>query len=202
MNTQQDSTTYIVFGAGPAGLMSAHALAKAGKKTVVLELDKQAGGLAKTLQKDDLRYDLGPHNLHSIYPEIIHLIKGFLNYEVEEHKVVSKIYFRGRVVPYPLTGLKVFSSIPLHLAVLAGIDFIFTRIKKRLFSHSSPDTSFKNWIINRFGTVLYKIYFEPYASKVWKIDPAKLSSVVAEKRIPILSLFGLIKKILFNEHRF
>jgi protoporphyrinogen oxidase len=194
--------TYIVFGAGPAGLMAAYTLAKNGEKTILLEAESQPGGLAKTLQQGSLRYDLGPHNLHSIYPEIVNLIKGLLNGQIEEHKILSKIYFRGRVVPYPLTGIKVFTSIPLYLAVMAGVDFLFTRIKRRLFSHPSDEASFKEWIINRFGKVLYRIYFEPYASKVWKIDPANLSSIVAKKRIPVLSLFGLIKKILFNERRF
>jgi protoporphyrinogen oxidase len=59
MTLVKDPTTYVVFGAGPAGLMTAYELARAGKKTVVLELDKRSGGLAKTLQKNGLRYDLG-----------------------------------------------------------------------------------------------------------------------------------------------
>ena len=202
MNTIHDSTTYIVFGAGPAGLMAAHTLVKLGKKVIVLEADSQAGGLAKTLQRGSFKYDLGPHNLHSIYPEIIQLIKKLLNNQIEEPKVLSRIYFRGRIVPYPLTGIKVFTSIPLYLAVMAGFDFILTRIKGKISAHLLDDASFKDWIIHRFGTILYSIYFEPYALKVWKIDPADLSSIVAKKRIPVLSLFGLIKKVLFNERRF
>lgn len=202
MTEEKGSTAYVVFGAGPAGLMAAYTLAKKGERTILLEAGNQAGGLAKTLQRGSLRYDLGPHNLHSIYPEMVNLIKGLLNGQIEEHKILSKIYFRGRVVPYPLTGIKVFTSIPLYLAIMAGADFILTRIKRRLFSHPPDEASFKEWIINRFGTVLYKIYFEPYATKVWKIDPANLSSIVAKKRIPVLSLFGLIKKVLFNERRF
>lgn len=202
MVLEKDLTTYIVLGAGPAGLMAAYALVKNGKRAILLEVDTQVGGLAKTLQKDNLKYDLGPHNLHSIYPEVIQLIKNLLDNDIEEHKITSKIYFRGRIVPYPLTGIKVFTSIPLYLALIAGIDFIFTRIKRRLFLYSSSDDSFKEWIIQRFGKVLYEIYFQPYASKVWKINPDNLSKIVAEKRIPILSLFGLVKRIIFGEQKF
>ena len=202
MTLEKDLRTYVVIGAGPAGLMAAYTLAKNKKRTILLETDAQVGGLAKTLQKGDLKYDLGPHNLHSIYPEIIQQIKNFLNNKIEEHKITSKIYFRGKIVPYPLTGVKVFTSIPLYLALMAGIDFIFTRLRRRLFLYSSNDDSFKEWIMQRFGGVLYKIYFQPYASKVWKIDPDNLSKIVAEKRIPILSLFGLIRRIILGGQKF
>ncbi|MDP2904973.1 MAG: FAD-dependent oxidoreductase [Candidatus Omnitrophota bacterium] len=194
--------TYVVMGAGPAGLAAAHALADKGKRVILLEADPLSGGMAKTLQKGALKYDLGPHNLHSIYPDIIGLIKRLLDNQIEEHKIVSRIYFRDRVVPYPLTGMKVFTSIPLYLSLAAFFDFMVTRAKRRL-SFSRPDEgSFKEWIINRFGNVLYEIYFEPYASKVWKMDPSCLSKIIAEKRIPVLSLFAIIKRALFNEKKF
>lgn len=50
----------IIIGAGFAGLASAALLGKAGHEVTILEKNDQAGGRARTWQKDGFSYDLGP----------------------------------------------------------------------------------------------------------------------------------------------
>jgi len=74
-------------------------------------------------------------------------------------------------------------------------DFLLARFL--MFLRNPKDTSFKDWITNRFGKTLYNIYFGPYANKAWKTAPEEISSYVAENRVPIISLTDYIRK-LFN----
>ena len=50
-----------VLGGGPAGLTAGYALARRGRHAVVLERDDIVGGLARTVERDGYRFDLGGH---------------------------------------------------------------------------------------------------------------------------------------------
>ena len=51
----------VILGAGPAGLTAGYLLAKQGRRVIVAEVEDQVGGLAKTVEKDGYRFDLGGH---------------------------------------------------------------------------------------------------------------------------------------------
>jgi len=52
----------VVIGAGPAGLTAAYALAqKTSAKITVLEGDDVVGGISRTVQYKEFRFDLGGH---------------------------------------------------------------------------------------------------------------------------------------------
>src|SRR3979490_3270997 len=56
-----DSIGFAVLGGGPAGLTGAYALGLRGKRVAVFEADRQVGGIAKTVEIDGYRFDLGGH---------------------------------------------------------------------------------------------------------------------------------------------
>ena len=43
------------------------------------------------------------------------------------------------------------------------------------------DYSFEHWVMNRFGSTMYKLYFKPYTEKVWGIDPSMLDPRTASE---------------------
>lgn len=54
--------TAVIIGAGPAGLSAAYELTKkSGIKPIIIEKDKQVGGLSKTIIYNGNRLDIGPH---------------------------------------------------------------------------------------------------------------------------------------------
>jgi protoporphyrinogen oxidase len=54
----------LVLGAGPAGLSTAYVLAKATKQPVILEKDKMAGGLMRSIRRGDFVVDVGRKELY------------------------------------------------------------------------------------------------------------------------------------------
>ena len=54
---------YIIIGSGPSGLVSAAILSKLGKKVLVLEQHKVAGGTLHTFEKKGFVFDTGLHYL-------------------------------------------------------------------------------------------------------------------------------------------
>src|SRR5205085_907939 len=50
-----------VLGAGPAGLTAAYVLARRGRPATVFEADGTVGGIAKTIEFNGYRFDLGGH---------------------------------------------------------------------------------------------------------------------------------------------
>jgi len=61
MTSETSQTPMLVLGGGPAGLTAGYLFGKAGVPAVVLEADEQVGGLAKTVEVDGYRFDLGGH---------------------------------------------------------------------------------------------------------------------------------------------
>ena len=51
----------VVIGAGPGGLTAAHELTERGVPVVVIEQGAQVGGLARTVEYNGFRFDIGGH---------------------------------------------------------------------------------------------------------------------------------------------
>ena len=59
MKESQEVT--LIVGAGITGLTAAYLLSRAGERCIVLEKNKEIGGLCRTFKLDDIIFDLGPH---------------------------------------------------------------------------------------------------------------------------------------------
>ena len=159
----------VVIGAGPAGLCVGWNLSVDGAQVTVLEKSNETGGISLTFHDDGYTFDLGPHNIHSVYPDIITFLKKILGDDLNQHEIKINILFRNRFVSYPLKGIKVFKALPVTTVIPAGFSFLWARLKMYA-RNPKDDNSFESWIKNRFGVILYNYYFGPYAQKAWKIN--------------------------------
>ena len=64
-----------------------------------------------------------------------------------------------------------------------------------------PEVSFEDWVSNRFGRRLYRIFFKTYTEKVWGIPCNRIGAQWAAQRIKGLSLFTAITSMLFKGFR-
>jgi protoporphyrinogen oxidase len=66
---------------------------------------------------------------------------------------------------------------------------------------NKPARHFEDWIIGRFGEVLYRIFFETYTEKVWGLPCTEIGSEWAAQRIKGLSLPTAIRNAFFGQRR-
>ncbi len=91
-----DSVGYAVIGAGPAGLTAGDVLARRGVRGAVFEADVQVGGIARTVERDGYRFDLGGHRFFTKLAPVQRLWEETLGDELLTRPRLSRIRYGGR----------------------------------------------------------------------------------------------------------
>lgn len=184
----------VILGAGLAGLSAGWMLAKQGYAVTLLEKTGEVGGLAVTKTRDGYKYDLGPHNIHTPYDHFLELIRSRVH-GIFEHSPTFKVYKGGNFVQYPIVGRRVLTTLPWYKIPGAAFGFVMAHLRSYL-ALTREDLSFEDWIVNRFGSAIYREYFKAYPTKVWGLHPREIDRFVAESRVPAVGLLDLIKSVL------
>lgn len=174
----------VVLGAGPAGLTSAWELSKLSYPVTVLEADDRfVGGIARTVEQNGFRFDIGGHRFFSKSFEVNDVWMQILPDDFIECPRLSRIYYQGKFFNYPLEAIDAFFKLgPVETARV-----LFSYIRAKLFP-VLPEHSFTRWVSNRFGTRLFEIFFKSYTEKVWGMSCDDISADWAAQRIKGLSL--------------
>ncbi|MBP3238319.1 MAG: NAD(P)/FAD-dependent oxidoreductase [Lachnospiraceae bacterium] len=211
----------VIIGAGPAGLTAAYELThgdNAGKYDVtVLEESKAIGGISRTLYHNGNRMDIGGHRFFSKDDEILkwwtnilpiqgspayddkklHNRKAYVKGGPDPEKTdevmllrrrVSRIYYKRKFFDYPISMKpETIKNMGLLTTMKAGFSYLGSCIKKR------PEINLENFYINRFGKVLYGMFFESYTEKLWGRHPSEISAEWGAQRVKGLSITALLK---------
>jgi protoporphyrinogen oxidase len=181
-----------VLGAGPAGLTSAWALANRGRPATVLEADGAVGGIAKTVEFEGYRFDLGGHRFYTKLEPVQQLWEEMLGPELLVRPRLSRIYHRGRFFNYPLRAADVFAGLGIIESARCGLSYLYWRRRLR---RVQPRT-FEEWVVGRFGRRLYDAFFRSYTEKVWGIPGSEIQAEWAAQRIQEFSLAHAILGIV------
>jgi protoporphyrinogen oxidase len=191
MAAETDPT--LVLGAGPAGLTAGYLLGKAGRKAIVLEAEDQVGGIAKTVERDGYRFDLGGHRFFTKSVEVDTLWHEVLGDEFLLRPRMSRIYWNNRYLDYPLRGSDVIRKLgPIELARCMAS---YLRAAAR---RNKVDDSLEDWVSNRFGRRLFELFFKSYTEKVWGVPTSEIRAEWAAQRIKGLSFFSAAKAAFFG----
>ena len=185
----------VIIGAGPAGLSAAHELSNSTKNILIIEKQKQVGGLAQTKVFDKYRYDIGPHRFFTKNEEVNKLFLDMLADDAVKVSRKTRILFKGSYFDYPLTPINALFGLGVLESIRIGFSYIYARIKSYL--KISKIDNFEDWVIDRFGKRLYLNFFKNYTEKVWGIDCKDIGKDWAAQRIKGLSLSTAIKFALF-----
>ena len=196
--------TAVVIGAGPAGLTAAYELTERSKdwRIVVLEESREIGGISRTAVHGANRIDIGGHRFFSKSKEVndlwaklmpvqgspskddallgrpCHVESGGPDPEktdrvmLRRHRV-SRIYYLRHFFDYPISiKPATFIAMGLVRTWKAGWSYLYSAIFKR------PENSLEDFYINRFGRVLYSMFFEDYTEKLWGVHPSLMGTIV------------------------
>jgi protoporphyrinogen oxidase len=178
------SKPIVIMGAGPAGLTAAWELTKTGRDVVVWEADPTyVGGISRTVEAEGFRFDIGGHRFFSKSEEVNEIWREIMPDDFIDCPRLSRIYFRNKFFSYPLEAM---DSL-MKLGPLEAVRILGSYVKARLHP-IRPETTFAQWVTNRFGGRLFAMFFKSYTEKVWGISCDEISADWAAQRIKGLSL--------------
>jgi protoporphyrinogen oxidase/predicted dehydrogenase len=180
-----------ILGAGPAGLTAAHVLGKRGLPGAVFEADGTVGGIAKTIEFNGYRFDLGGHRFFTKLQPVQQLWEEMLGDQFVTRPRLSRIYYNGKYFAYPITARDVVGRLGLLEAIRCALSYLAAARHRRV----EADT-FEEWVTARFGRRLYDAFFRSYTEKLWGIPGSEIRSLWAAQRIKNFSLPKAILRML------
>ena len=191
--------TFLIIGAGYAGLATGYKLIEKGYKVIIIEEKEYEGGLCYTFNNEDFLFDIGGHRLYTKSLIVFEFLNNLLGKDsFLERERISRIYLNKRFFQYPLKLSDVILNQKISTIIRVIKDFIIINLRSFLFPkrEKQDPENFENWIVNRFGRTLYNIFFKEYTEKVWKEDPQNLHQELAVRRVSFTSIKQVIAKLL------
>ncbi len=185
---------------------------------VVLEAGEDVGGISRTIEYKGNRMDIGGHRFFSKSDRVMqwwldlmpiadegagHAVISYQNRHRTLHTLHtdtqadadpdlvmlvrprrSRIYFLRRFFDYPITlTSSTVSKLGMARTARIGASYLTSRVRQR-----SPEKTLEDFLINRFGTQLYRTFFQSYTEKVWGVRCDQISAEWGAQRIKGLSL--------------
>ncbi|MGD0593629.1 MAG: FAD-dependent oxidoreductase [Acidimicrobiales bacterium] len=175
----------LVVGGGPAGLTAAYALGKRGVTCRVVEADSVVGGIARTVEREGWRFDIGGHRFFTKVPEVQEFWHEILPPEdFLLRPRLSRIYYDGTFFDYPIQLGNALRGLGLVESMRCGLSYAWVRVRRPKDAHT-----YEGWVASRFGWRLYRKFFKSYTEKVWGMPATEIQADWAAQRIKTLSLW-------------
>ena len=187
--------TTLVMGAGPGGLCSAYVLSKAGAPVVVVEKAPFVGGLARTIKRQtefgEFKFDIGGHRWFTKNDELNDIFREVIADELLMVNRISRIYFDGKYVDYPLKISNALKAIGPVTSAKAMADY--ARIRAQHKVKPVEIVSMEDAYVDQYGPTLYKLFFQRYSEKVWGLPCDQMSGDWVSQRTKGMSLMTAVK---------
>ncbi len=152
---------------------------------VVFEADVTVGGIARTVERDGYRFDLGGHRFFTKLAPVARLWEETLGDEFLTRPRLSRIYFGGRFFSYPLRR----EDVARRLGLVESARCALSYCDRAHASRPASRQTFEDWVTRRFGRRLYDTFFRSYTEKVWGIPGTEIQAEWAAQRIKNFSLW-------------
>jgi protoporphyrinogen oxidase len=146
----------------------------------VMPLDKEAAEIFsisyqnKTREVKAKRQEADSDTLVAQDPDLIMLVR----------KRLSRIYFLKQFFTYPI---QLSIDTLKKLGLITTLKIMFSYLYARIFPRKE-EKSLEDFMINRFGTTLFHLFFKDYTEKVWGIPCNKISAEWGAQRIKGISI--------------
>ena len=190
-----ENVKYLVLGAGPAGLAFANMLKQRGENSFrVVEKEKEAGGLCRSVQVDGSAFDIGGgHFLDVRRPKVNEFLFQFM--PQNEWKLFDRnsvIDVNGTVVSHPLEANIWQFGMDEQIAYLESIAKAGCNREQAMPEH------FIDWIVWKLGDKIAKDYMIPYNKKMFADELDELGTYWLEK-LPNVSFSETLRSCLMHK---
>ena len=184
----------------------------------VVEADGQVGGISRTVNCNGNRIDIGGHRFFSKsdwvmswWEDVLPLAPDSqssplnLRYRGESRAALpeaktasnadddavmlmrsrlSRIYYNRQFFDYPLKlNIPSLRKLGLPKTVAFGLSYVLARLRP-----IHPELTLEDFLVNRFGNLLYRQFFKEYTEKVWGVPCHAISADWGAQRIKSLSI--------------
>jgi protoporphyrinogen oxidase len=213
MNRDLNQRSVLIIGAGPAGLTAAIEVLDRGRIPLVVEVDSQVGGIAKTVVYRGNRIDIGGHRFFSKTDSVVDWWLDLLPLErgavLDDSGVadtegpdpahtdavmlsrsrLSRILFLRHFFSYPVSlTASTIRNLGLMRTAHVGMSYLGARLRP-----IRPERNLEDFMVNRFGRELYQLFFRDYTEKVWGVPCTSIGPEWGAQRIKGISVASALK---------
>jgi protoporphyrinogen oxidase len=192
----------LIVGAGIAGLSTAYHLRN--EDYHIYEKEGEVGGLCRSFKKDGFTFDFTGHLLHLRSEYASKLLEKLLPDRLKTHFRRASIYSKSVFTPYPFQAN--LYGLPKEVIKECVVGFVEAKEAReelyKIGANNANDSgiSFKDWIVNTFGSGIANHFMIPYNEKMWKSDLSEVSSEWVDWSIPVPRLDEVIAGALGIEN--
>ncbi|MEZ4565023.1 MAG: FAD-dependent oxidoreductase [Thermomicrobiales bacterium] len=150
---------------------------------------------ARTIRRQteygEFKFDIGGHRCRLKNDELNELFREVVADELLWVNRISRIYFDGKYVDYPLKISNALKAIGPVVAAQAMADYGRTRVQQKI--RPTEIESMEDAYIDQFGPTLYKLFFQRYSEKVWGLPCDQMSGDWVSQRSKGMSLVTAVK---------
>lgn len=189
----------VILGGGLTGLACAYELQKRKVDFLIIEKEKELGGLCRSIKVNDFIFDYTGHFLHFSDSEKVvkQYINSFLKNNLMKIYRNAKIYTsyartENKLIPYPFQANLYFLQPQISRRCL--YDLIIAQL-----GNQKNTENFKMWLIQNFGYSITKYFFDQYNTKLWWTSLKKITTSWAEKFVPLPNVEDILSKFLWRK---
>lgn len=185
---------YLILGAGPSGLSFANKIKQMGETSfLVLEHEKEAGGLCRSTTVDGYPFDIGGgHFLDVRRPNVNKFLFGFM--PEEEWNIYdrdSRIFLDGEMIEHPI------EANIWQMSIDKQVEYLKSIAKAGCNQGISIPEYFIDWIYWKLGDKIASAYMIPYNMKMFSDELNELGTYWLDK-LPDVSFEDTLRSCLMK----
>ncbi|HEV2355217.1 MAG TPA: FAD-dependent oxidoreductase [Puia sp.] len=182
----------LIVGGGLAGLSCARELHRASRPYLLVEREKETGGLCRTVLDRGFTFDYTGHFLHFQKKEMKKWVLELVGKELKTRVRHAAIYSQGTYSEYPYQENN--AGLPSDVARENVLGYLEAALHRR-FSGVVPShaADFRTWCLQAFGPGLSKHFMFPYNEKLWKLPLSRLPTHWMGRFVPSPRVLEVLK---------
>lgn len=182
----------LIAGGGLAGLSCARELHQASRPYLLVEKEKDPGGLCRTVLDRGFTFDYTGHFLHFQKPSLEEWVRPFLGKRFKRRTRHAAVYSRGTYSEYPYQENN--AGLPPAVVRENVLGYLEAALKRRFLGLDPAQAhDFKTWCLQSFGAGLSRNFMFPYNEKLWKTPLTRLTTHWMGRFVPSPRISEVLK---------